>query len=199
MVESIATKNGGRSCLNASTIVVPAHAPEIAGSLAERLGPVGPRPINDESAVLAGFPNPKVAEVYQRSDRRGPANPRRRRGDGKVSRGAATDHAQWRGLPATNNRALRLLCAPIGKLGVSFPCTPVSSKCLQTKMAESIGPSLVVTAITRDEPLIEQLMESPHIRRLNIGPLATMQVAWDQPHEGNLFELLYKEKSDSAG
>ena len=71
----------------------------------------------------------------------------------------------------------------------------MSSKCLATKIAESIGPSLVVTAITRDERLIEQLMESPHIGRLNIGPLSTMQVAWDQPHEGNLFEFLYKRRA----
>jgi hypothetical protein len=65
----------------------------------------------------------------------------------------------------------------------------------QTKIAESIGPSLVVAAITRDERLIEQLIESSHISRLNIGPLSTMQVAWDQPHEGNLFELLYKRRA----
>jgi hypothetical protein len=62
-------------------------------------------------------------------------------------------------------------------------------------MVESIGPSLVVTAITRDERLIEQLLASPDIERLNIGPLSTMQVAWDQPHEGNLFELLYKRRA----
>jgi hypothetical protein len=62
-------------------------------------------------------------------------------------------------------------------------------------MVESIGSSLVVTAITRDEGLIEQLMESPHIDRLNIGPLSTMEVAWDQPHEGNLFEFLYKRRA----
>jgi hypothetical protein len=52
-----------------------------------------------------------------------------------------------------------------------------------------------VTAITRDERLIEQLLASPDIERLNIGPLSTMQVAWDQPHEGNLFELLYKRRA----
>jgi hypothetical protein len=43
--------------------------------------------------------------------------------------------------------------------------------------------------------MIEQLMESPQIARLNIGPLSTLHVSWDQPHEGNLFELLYKRRA----
>jgi hypothetical protein len=29
------------------------------------------------------------------------------------------------------------------------------------------------------------------VDRLNIGPLPTTHIAWDQPHEGNLFEHLY--------
>jgi hypothetical protein len=29
------------------------------------------------------------------------------------------------------------------------------------------------------------------VNRLNLGPISTMQIAWDQPHEGNLFEHLY--------
>ena len=65
----------------------------------------------------------------------------------------------------------------------------------ESKVVESIGPSLVVTAITRDEGLLEELMASPHIGRLNIGAVSTMQVTWDQPHEGNLFELLYKRRA----
>ncbi len=30
----------------------------------------------------------------------------------------------------------------------------------------------------------------PEIERLNLGPVSTMKVSWDQPHEGNLFEFL---------
>ena len=38
-------------------------------------------------------------------------------------------------------------------------------------------------------------MESPHIERLNIGPISTMKISWDQPHEGNMFEFLYKRRA----
>ena len=65
----------------------------------------------------------------------------------------------------------------------------------QGQMLQEIGPSLSVTAITQDERWIEQLIESPLIDRLNLGPLSTMTVSWDQPHEGNLFEFLYRRRA----
>src|SRR5204863_3542729 len=54
MAASIAD-NGGRSCINASAIVVPRYAAEIAEALAERLGPVQPTGPDDPAAKLAGF------------------------------------------------------------------------------------------------------------------------------------------------
>jgi hypothetical protein len=65
----------------------------------------------------------------------------------------------------------------------------------QDDVLSKIGPSLVVSAITRDARLIAKLFEFPHIERLNIGPVSTMKISWDQPHEGNMFEFLYKRRS----
>ncbi|MES2571257.1 MAG: aldehyde dehydrogenase, partial [Verrucomicrobiota bacterium] len=65
----------------------------------------------------------------------------------------------------------------------------------QKEMLGKIGPSLVVTAITRDPAFTEKLLESPLIERLNLGPISTMKISWDQPHEGNMFEFLYKRRS----
>ena len=61
MVSAI-SDNGGRSCINASAIVVPKYADEIADALARKLGPVAPLPAADENARLAGFANPKMAD-----------------------------------------------------------------------------------------------------------------------------------------
>ena len=61
MVYSIAD-NGGRSCINASAIVVPKYAAEIADALARKLGPINPLPARDENARLSGFANPKMAD-----------------------------------------------------------------------------------------------------------------------------------------
>ena len=38
-------------------------------------------------------------------------------------------------------------------------------------------------------------MACPNIERLNIGPLPTNRLTWDQPHEGNLFTHLYKQRA----
>jgi hypothetical protein len=61
----------------------------------------------------------------------------------------------------------------------------------QDHLVSQLTSSLVVTAITRDPHFIQTLVNSSHIDRLNVGPLPTNQVSWDQPHEGNLFEHLY--------
>ncbi|MCA1613683.1 MAG: aldehyde dehydrogenase, partial [Acidobacteria bacterium] len=63
------------------------------------------------------------------------------------------------------------------------------------EMPERLGPSLVVTAITRDEHLIRRLLASPHVDRLNLGDIPTVRLGWDQPHEGNLFDHLYARRA----
>jgi hypothetical protein len=65
----------------------------------------------------------------------------------------------------------------------------------QSEMLQEIGPSLVVSAITKDKAFIDELLESSLIERLNLGPISTMKISWDQPHEGNMFEFLYKRRS----
>ena len=65
----------------------------------------------------------------------------------------------------------------------------------QDQIPEVLGPSLVVTAITNDAKLIQKLIASPNVDRLNIGAVPTNQVSWDQPHEGNLFEHLYARRA----
>jgi hypothetical protein len=65
----------------------------------------------------------------------------------------------------------------------------------QAEMLRNIGPSLVVTAITHDPAFTDQLLESPLIERLNLGAIPTTKISWDQPHEGNMFEFLWKRRS----
>src|SRR5690606_38158468 len=55
-------ENGGRSCINASAVVVPRYAAEIADALAQKLGPVATAEPEDPNAKLSGFANPKMAD-----------------------------------------------------------------------------------------------------------------------------------------
>ena len=42
---------------------------------------------------------------------------------------------------------------------------------------------------------VDKFLESPLIRRLNLAAIPTRKISWDQPHEGNLFEFLYRRRA----
>jgi len=63
------------------------------------------------------------------------------------------------------------------------------------ELAATLGPSLVVTVLSEDETLVRDLMASPEIGRLNLGPVPTTIIQWDQPHEGNVFARLYQQRA----
>ena len=193
MVASIAD-NGGRSCINASAVVVPKHAAEIAEALAQKLGPVAPMPASDEDARLSAFANPRMAESIDAAIEAGLGNP-----------GAIEVTAKHRTGPrkvdfegAAYLRPTVVLCGsfehPLANREFLCPYASVV-QVPQADMLSRIGPSLVVTAITQDPAFRSALLESPLIDRLNLGPIRTTQVAWDQPHEGNLFEFLYRRRA----
>ena len=54
MVDSV-YRNGGRSCINCSSIYASRHTEEIAKALAEKLGPIEVLPPDDPQAGLAAF------------------------------------------------------------------------------------------------------------------------------------------------
>jgi acyl-CoA reductase-like NAD-dependent aldehyde dehydrogenase len=197
MVSSIAD-NGGRSCVNASAVVVPKYAAEITEALARELGPVTPLPARDEGARLSAFANPAMADGINAAIE-----------DGLQTPGATDVTAKHRGGPrkVTFDGGVYLLPTivqcdsfthPLANREFLFPYASVV-EVPQSAILAQIGPSLVVTAITGDAGFREALLESPLIERLNLGPIPTTQVSWDQPHEGNLFEFLYKRRAVELG
>ena len=58
--------------------------------------------------------------------------------------------------------------------------------------------SLVVTAITKDAAWTQELLACPHIERLNLGPIPTIQLNWLQPHEGSLVDFLFRARAFGA-
>ena len=169
MVASI-SENGGRSCINASAIVVPKYAAEIAEALAERLGPVAPTAPEDENARLSGFANPKMAEFIDGSIEEGLRTP-----------GATDVTAKYRQGPRKAEFQGGVYLRPTIVLCDSFAHPLANKEYLcpyasvvqvpQEKMLEQIGYSLVVTAITKDPAFTARLLDSPLIERLNLGPV----------------------------
>ncbi len=191
MAGSIAD-NSGRSCINASGIWVPKYAKEIADALAERLAKITPRAADDPEAQLAPFVDGGVARRIAQMI------------DGDLQEPGATDvTAKYR--PAGAERCVEwngctyllptiVHCQspehPAAHREFLFPCAEVV-EVSESEVPQAFGPSLVVTAITGNPKLIRRLTESPHIGRLNLGPMNTLHIRWDQPHEGNLFDHLY--------
>ena len=75
-----------------------------------------------------------------------------------------------------------------------FPYVTVV-QCSQAEMIDKIGPTLVCSAITNDERWERQLMDATNIDRLNIGPIPTIQLNWQQPHEGNIVDFLFRARA----
>ncbi len=194
IMEGSIAANGGRSCINASGVWTPRNGRKIAEALAKRLAKVQALPVDDPSATIAGFANPTTAERMSAMI------------DHQLGVPGAVDLTeQFRGSPrlVTKGRVSYLLptilwCEdrehPLANRELLFPFASVI-ECPTAEMPEAIGRSLVVSVITKDQRFIASLMASPNVDRLNFGPIPTYQLSWDQPHEGNLFEHLYRQRA----
>ena len=191
MARSIAD-NGGRSCINASGIWVPRHAEKISEALADRLSQIKPRAADDDEARLAPFADAKVAARISQILDQGLSVPGAREVTNRNSK-RLLNHDECSYLLPTI-----VLCEtsdhPLANKEFMFPFASVVTAAPEM-IPEVLGPSLVVTAITSDPKLINKLVNSPHVDRLNVGAVPTSVVSWDQPHEGNLFEHLYARRA----
>jgi acyl-CoA reductase-like NAD-dependent aldehyde dehydrogenase len=192
MVSSI-LENSGRSCINASGVWTPAHAPEIADALARRLALVTPRAEDDAAAEIAPFADAGVAGRISALI------------DSELDDAARDITARYRSGPRLAVRdgctyllPTVVLCDspehPLANREYLFPyasVVPVRA----ADIPRALGPSLVVTAITGDPALRARLLASPNVGRLNFGGVPTCRIGWDQPHEGNLFDHLYARRA----
>ena len=193
LVESISA-NGGRSCINTSAVLVPSGRDELADAVARDLAAIEPLPRDHEEALLCGFSNTEWAgsindliDEHLKVEGAEDVTARYRSGSRLVEM-----HGQ------TYLRPTLISCAdpghPLANTEFMFPFASVTEM-PQSQMLEEIGETLVVSAWTEDAAWIRDLMNSPDIERLNIGPFPTNRVQWEQPHEGNLFEFLFRRRA----
>jgi acyl-CoA reductase-like NAD-dependent aldehyde dehydrogenase len=193
MVDSVFL-NSGRGCINCSGIWASRHTREIADAIAKRLASVQPLPPDDPDATLAAFTVPGMADAISQSI------------DADLAAAGVTDYtAKYREAPRVikKQRAEYLLptvvhCetsdTAIASKEYMFPFVTVV-QCPEAKMLESIGPTLVCTAITGKPELRRALLDAVHIDRLNLGPVPTVRLNWLQPHEGNIVDFLYRPRA----
>ncbi len=186
--------NSGRSCISCSGIWASRHTEEIAAAIAERLGPVAPRPPEDPESALAAFTVPGAAEAIHRDI------------EDRVAAGGTVEvtapHREGPRLVKEGNaswlRPTVLHCdgpeRQAANVEYMFPFVSVV-RCPQERMLDHIGDTLVATAVTGDPDFREALLEAPSIDRLNFGPIPTTRINWLQPHEGNILDVLYRARA----
>ncbi|MDA2925679.1 aldehyde dehydrogenase family protein [Acidobacteria bacterium AH-259-G07] len=197
MVDSVLI-NSGRSCISCSGIWVSRHGREIAEALAQRLGPIAPKPPEDPEAALAAFTVAGQAEATNAVIEQGLQESgvedlcaKYREGDRLI--------VQER---CAYLRPSVVVCdSPQRRLANTeymFPFVSVV-ECPQEKMLKHIGSTLVATGITQEEGFLRALLDCTHIDRLNLGPIPTIHLNWLQPHEGNLVDFLFRARAFQKG
>jgi acyl-CoA reductase-like NAD-dependent aldehyde dehydrogenase len=167
---------------------------EMAMALAERLAAVEARPLDDPRAELAAWPDPAAARrVSDWIDRRlapGEAEDLTAavRGGGRLAEAGGCTFL----LPTLI--WVRDPGHPLAHTELPFPfCAVVEAP--RAELLAGIGPTLVATALTADGELRRELLACRAIDHLHLGAVPTWQVSYAQPHEGNLFDFLYRRRA----
>jgi len=185
-------RNGGRSCINCTSIYASRHTKEIAEALAAKLGPTEVLPPDDPNSGLAAFTIEGAAASILKAVERDADNPL------VIDMTASYGERLVEKPPVAYLRPVVLHHASHESESRNkeymFPLVNVV-ECPQSKMLAAMEYTLVATAITEDDDLRRDLIGSTDIDRLNLGPIPTPQLDWLQPHEGNLIEFLYRSRA----
>jgi acyl-CoA reductase-like NAD-dependent aldehyde dehydrogenase len=187
IVDSISNL-GGMACQNTTAVLYEGDAGPLAQAIAERLAHIPALPASDENAILPTQPSTQARALV----------------DYLAAKAAGcnallgADHvvADLGDGNAALRPAVHLLNTPDpDKLNVElpFPCVWVSP----WSRGDSLAPlrhSLVITAITCDEQLVDELLAEPTVANLYHGPHPTYYTAPQLPHDGYLAEFLMRSK-----
>ena len=155
---------------------------------------VRPLPHDDPKAVLAAFTTEGMAEAIDNDIDAGLRSSGSEdmtaalRDEPRLQRGERCDYL----LPTVAH--CESAEEPLAKKEYMFPMVSVV-RSPQERMISEIGTTLVGTALTEDPAFRGALLDAPHIDRLNLGPIPTIQLNWLQPHEGNIVDFLFRARA----
>ncbi len=191
VVDSIA-KLGGMACVNTTAVLYEGDPAPLAQAIAERLATIQPLPSDDERAILPTQPLEKARALADylaiKAARTTPLL-----GADQVVAPLGDGFAALR-------PALHLLTGPGSgeltdelNLELPFPCAWVSSWS-RSSGVQPLRHSLVVTAITGDDELIDDLVAEPTVANVYRGDHPTFYAAPQIPHNGFLADVLMRNK-----
>ncbi len=187
--------NSGRSCFAVSTIVVPKHAMEIAPALAKELAKLRPGRLDDPSTMLSAMAMPDRAKLV----------------DETITAGLKTGANDVSELYRSGDRLVTfegrtyllptvILCDsmshPLAREEFLFPYTAVV-QASNEEAFKQMGPTLALAVYTDDVALKDRARRSG-VSLVSINK-PTSSLDRKQPHEENLFELLFERQSYTEG
>lgn len=187
VVDSIA-REAGATCLNTTAVFVEGDPAPVAEAIAERLSALPSLPPQDEKAVLPTVPTGVAASLERYlADRRGDA---RALGGQGIAEDLGDGSAVLRPAVLLLDRA----GAPQARTELPFPCAWVAPWTPDDGIAP-LRDSLIVTAFTCDEALIDQLVSEPTVASVHVGAPPADPPGRALPHDGYLSDFLMRVKS----
>ncbi|WEH39143.1 aldehyde dehydrogenase family protein [Streptomyces sp. AM 2-1-1] len=188
IVDSVA-HHGGTGCVNTTAVYVEGDPEPLCEALAERLGALPAVPPDDDKAVLPVQPVATARAIAAHLARR------------------AEGTRAWLGADAVvaelgdGSAALRPAVHQVGRpdapqtgVELPFPCVWVAPWTPEAGTAV-LRDSLVLTVLTRQEELIDRLLDEPTISNVYVGDVPTYRIAPGLPHDGFLGEFLMRSKA----
>jgi acyl-CoA reductase-like NAD-dependent aldehyde dehydrogenase len=188
IVDSVSAM-GGTGCVNTTAVFVEGDPAPVAAAVAERLATIPSLPPEDEKAVLTAYPLESAQAISNYLLAKSAGAEAHLGGDGVVDELGAGG--------AVLRPAVFELADPFAeqaRVELAFPCVWVAPWTRDAGIAP-LRDTLVLTAVTRDEQLLDDLLVEPTIRNLYIGDHPTHWMAPGIPHDGYLGEFLMRSKA----
>ena len=192
IVDSIANL-GGMACVNTTAVLYEGDPAPLAQAIAARLATIEPLPSENERAILPTQSIDKARAIASYLAVKAAGTTPLLGADQVVAAVGDGD--------AALRPAVHLLAEPdVDRLNIElpFPCVWVSPWSRGAGM-EPLRHSLVITAITGDEELIDDLLSESTVTNVYSGRYPTFYTAPENPHDGFLADVLMRNKGFISG
>jgi acyl-CoA reductase-like NAD-dependent aldehyde dehydrogenase len=189
MIVDSVSHEGGTACVNATAVFVEGDPAPLAEAIAERLSAIPSLPPEDGKAVLTAYSLPAARKMESYLLAKAAGTTSHLGGDGVVD--------ELGDGSAVLRPAVHQLDDPFAEqasIELPFPCVWVAPWTREAGTA-ALRDTLVLTAVTKDERLLDDLLAHPTIKNLYIGDHPTYWMAPGVPHDAYLGEFLMRTKA----
>jgi acyl-CoA reductase-like NAD-dependent aldehyde dehydrogenase len=188
IVDSI-SHEGGTACVNTTAVFVEGDPTPLAEAIAERLSAIPSLPPENDKAVLTAYSLATTQKINNYLLAKAAGAKAHLGGDGVVDE--LSDGS------AVLRPAVHQLHDPLAEqtnIELAFPCVWVAPWTRQAGTAV-FNDTLVLTVLTKDERLLDDLLTNPTIKNLYLGDHPTYWMAPGVPHDAYLGEFLMRTKA----